>query len=434
MKKNIAIEFDHVSKYFELGRTRSHSFQEILVGLFRRRERKEKFWVLRDVSLELEHGQTIGFIGANGAGKSTALKLISQIIEPNAGEIRTYGRIGALLELGAGFHPDLTGRENIYLNGSILGLDQSFIRSRFDEIVAFSELGNFIDVPVKHYSSGMYVRLGFSVAVHMDPEILLVDEVLAVGDAAFQHKCLDRISEMRREGITIVLVSHDLNSVESLCDRAYWFDEGRIAAQGDATDVVMTYLNAVAEEEDRKASALQESSQDGQRLKARHEENGRWGSRRVELTDVEFYNRDGDRSWIFFTGEPMEIRLHYQATEEVESPIFGLAIHHQDGTHVCGPNTQFGELEIPAVQGEGLVSYIIPSLELLAGTYFVSAAVVNDLNTEIYDYHDRLYKFRVFRGACRERYGMITMRGQWQIDNTEPPVADAINADASSGA
>jgi lipopolysaccharide transport system ATP-binding protein len=243
---------------------------------------------------------------------------------------------------------------------------------------------------------------------------------------------------MRRNGITIVLVSHDLNSVESLCDRAYWFSDGRIAAQGDATDVVMTYQNAVAEEEARKAEALSAADREDRPRQSRRQETSRWGNRRVEITDVEFYNQEGEKSWVFFTGDPIEIRIHYEAQEEVESPIFGLAIHHQDGAHICGPNTQFGELDIPKVQDEGFVSYKIPSLELLAGTYLVSAAVVNDLNTEIYDYHDRLYKFRVFHGTCRERYGMITMGGQWQFHprgrrDAESPVADSVIARTSSG-
>ncbi|RLC75531.1 MAG: ABC transporter ATP-binding protein, partial [Chloroflexi bacterium] len=201
---SLAIRFENVSKKFNLHHERKRSFQELALGLFRRDNgSREEFWALRDVDFNVEQGETVGLIGPNGAGKSTALKLVSRIIEPTSGRIKVNGRVGALLELGAGFHPDLTGRENIYLNGSILGLGRAEIERKLDDIIAFAELERFIDVPVKHYSSGMYVRLGFSVAVHTDPEVLLVDEVLAVGDAAFQRKCLERIDRMRSEGVTV---------------------------------------------------------------------------------------------------------------------------------------------------------------------------------------------------------------------------------------
>jgi ABC-type polysaccharide/polyol phosphate transport system ATPase subunit len=227
-----AIQFDHVSKKFILHRERPRSLQELAVNLFRRNNNShEEFWALQDVSFTVEQGETLGLIGPNGAGKSTALKLISRIIEPTSGQIEVNGQVGALLELGAGFHPDLTGRENIYLNGSILGLSRAQIRRKLDAIIAFAELERFIDVPVKHYSSGMYVRLGFSVAVHTDPEVLLVDEVLAVGDQNFQHKCLERIMEMQRQGITICFVSHGLGEVRRLCSRAVWLDDGMVQAR-----------------------------------------------------------------------------------------------------------------------------------------------------------------------------------------------------------
>ncbi|MBN1487947.1 MAG: ABC transporter ATP-binding protein, partial [Anaerolineae bacterium] len=221
----VAVEFDHVSKRFILEKSRSQSFQEVMVNLFKRERRESQaFWALNDVTFSLEKGKTVGFIGANGAGKSTALKMISSIIEPTSGEVRSYGRVGALLELGAGFHPDLTGRENIFLNGAILGLSRDEIRGKVDDIISFAELERFIDVPVKHYSSGMYVRLGFSVAIHTKPEILLVDEVLSVGDANFQHKCMEQIAQLRNSGVTIVLVSHSLETIQSFCEHVIWFD------------------------------------------------------------------------------------------------------------------------------------------------------------------------------------------------------------------
>ena len=216
-----AIRFDGVSKKFILHHERARSFQELVVGLFRHNNRsREEFWALRDVSFTVAPGETVGIIGPNGAGKSTVLKLISRIMEPTSGQITVHGRIGALLELGAGFHPDLTGRENIYLNGSILGLSRAEIRCRLDDIIAFAELERFIDIPVKHYSSGMYVRLGFSVAVHTDPEVLLVDEVLAVGDAEFRKKSAERIENFRKNSTTILMVSHNLGAVQRMGERA----------------------------------------------------------------------------------------------------------------------------------------------------------------------------------------------------------------------
>lgn len=409
---DIAVSFDHVSKYFVLKEDRATSFRELMVNLFRRQDRSEEdwFWVLRDVSFELEAGKTIGFIGANGAGKSTLLKLIAGILEPTSGEIRTSGRIGALLELGAGFHPDLTGRENVYLNGSILGMGRSEIAERFDEIVAFSELEEFIDMPVKHYSSGMYVRLGFSVAVNTEPEVLLVDEVLSVGDVSFQRKCMERIADLRRRGVTIVLVSHGLETVQNFCDEAIWLEDGRIEAQGDATDVAMAYRAAMAKKHTRR----------GQRQESEEEDDARrWGTGEVQITDVELYDGQGQLETTFATGDPMEIRLRYQASKRVEAPVFGVAIHHQNGAHICGPNTkQFG-LEIPAVEGEGVVRYRIPELNLLEGSYLLSAAVVDGATSETYTFHDRLYPFRVYQGDCRELYGLVSLKGVWEISNAD---------------
>jgi len=419
---SVAVEFSHVSKYFFLSQQHSRSFQEIVVNLFRRQPTThDELHILRDVSFQLEHGQTVGFIGANGAGKSTILKLISRIIEPSSGHIQVSGRIGALLELGAGFHPELTGRENIYLNASIMGLSREEIHRKLDAIISFAELEQFIDTPVKHYSSGMYVRLGFAVAVHTNPEILLVDEVLAVGDAAFQHKCMDRIAQMRRKGVTIVWVSHDLGTIQSLCHQAIWFDEGRIAAQGNATDVVMAYLNHVAEKEESRARFEAEQSAAetgavasvGEPVEVRKD---RWGTGKVRVTDVTLCDVQGHTAVTFRTGETLHICLRYHAEERVERPVFGLAIYHQNGAHICGPNTHFGGLEIAAVEGTGQVVYTIPALPLLEGAYEITIAAHNQADTEIFDYHDRLYSFRVYPGKSLERYGLVTLNGSWRLD------------------
>jgi lipopolysaccharide transport system ATP-binding protein len=402
------IQLRQISKRFAMHRERQRSFQETFIRLFqRKRDRGRQFWALNDVSFEVHAGDCFGIIGSNGSGKSTLLKLITGILEPTSGDIITGGRIASLLELGAGFHPDLTGRENIFLNGSVYGLSRQQMLSRLDKIIDFTELGDFIDVPIKHYSSGMYVRLGFAVAIHIDPDLMLVDEVLSVGDAAFQHKCLDSIGKFRAQGGTLVFVSHDLGTVQSLCNKAIWLDSGQVRAAGQPTDVAMAYLNEVAHrEEDKSTGEPSQTPEDAQR---------RWGTGKVRITDVRLCDGTGTPRHIFVTGGVMEVRLRYRAEGRVEEPVFGIAIHHQNGAHLCGPNTDFGGLRIPSLEGEGLVVYRIPALSLLEGAYTVSVAVVDRGDSEMYDYHDRAYPFRVSTGTSRERFGMVTLRGDWQI-------------------
>ncbi len=393
-----AIQFDGVSKKFILHHERARSFQELVVGLFRRNHRsREEFWALRDVSFAVEPGETVGIIGPNGAGKSTLLKLAARVIEPTSGRIAVRGRIGALLELGAGFHPDLTGRENIYLNGSILGLSRAEIRRRLDDIIGFAELERFIDVPVKHYSSGMYVRLGFSIAVHTDPEILLVDEVLAVGDQAFQRKCLERIDDLRRQGVTVLFVSHSADAVRALCNRAVWLHEGRVVADDAAEAVVRRYL---------------EHSWGRQTVSQPGGDERRWGTGRIRIVRVRLLDGEGRERQQFRTGEPLVVEIRYRAEERVERPIFGLAIHRSDGVHITGPNTRFAGLDIPAVEGEGIVTYTIPALPLLEGLYYISVSAHNWEDTEMYEYQDRVYSFRVL-SVGGEKYGVINSGGIW---------------------
>ena len=400
-----AIRFDCVSKKFNLHRERARSFQELVLHLFRRSNSSgEEFWALRNVNFTVEQGEMVGLIGPNGAGKSTALKLISRIIEPTSGQIEVNGRVGALLELGAGFHPDLTGRENIYLNGSILGLSRAQIRQKLDEIIAFAELERFIDVPVKHYSSGMYVRLGFSVAVHTDPEILLVDEVLAVGDAAFHRKCLDRINGIKDQGVTIVFVSHNLNTVRDLCTRGIWLREGCVAGIGPVEKVIDGYLNAVTAEQ---AVALQQHKiQESAR---------RWGNGEVEITGVRFLDIAGKERFIFKTGEPMITRISFRSRHRVERPVFGIAIYRNDGMHINGPNTRFADYEIDAIEGEGVIDYCIKSLPLLRGTYEFSATVYDCACQQPYDHHHRMYSFMVEQGDIVERYGCVYVPSRWRL-------------------
>jgi lipopolysaccharide transport system ATP-binding protein len=245
---SVAVSFDHVSKRFILRHEHAYTILESVIRLVNpTRGTREEYWALRDVSFEILNGETFGIIGPNGAGKSTALKLMARILEPTSGQVMVRGRISPLLELGAGFHPELTGRENIYLNAALFGVSEAEARDRYQQIVEFSELQDIIDVPLKHYSSGMYMRLAFAVAANIIPDILLVDEVLAVGDEAFQKKCLRKIEEFQTEGRTIVFVSHDLDSVRRICQRTLWLDRGVVQAMGPTDDVVNAYLRTLVE-------------------------------------------------------------------------------------------------------------------------------------------------------------------------------------------
>jgi ABC-type polysaccharide/polyol phosphate transport system ATPase subunit len=401
---NIAISVQNVSKKFTLHHERSRSFQELALGLFQRGNgTREEFWALRDVSFEIAPGETVGLIGPNGAGKSTVLKLISRIIVPTSGQIEVNGRLGALLELGTGFHPDLTGRENIYLYGSILGLNRAKIRQRLHDIIAFAELERFIDTPVKHYSSGMYVRLGFSVAVHIEPEILLVDEVLAVGDYSFQAKCVQKINEMQHKGVTIVFVSHALNMVQDICDRALWLHDGKMILEGHSSKVVGKYLEGFISGKDGAPS-----TQTGFEL------GKRWGSREAEITGVHFYDAHGNEQDVFETGGSFAARIQYEAHKKIENPRIGVAIHRLDGTHVNGPNTDSSNYPIGVIEGKGAIDYIIDSLPLLPGTYLFSAAIYDHTGMYPFDHHDRTYLFRVRQGPIKERLGLVYIPCQWE--------------------
>jgi lipopolysaccharide transport system ATP-binding protein len=406
----IAIAFENISKRFILRKEQPRSFQEVMVGLLHKRRPSEEFWALRDVGFEVQHGEAMGLIGPNGAGKSTVLKLISRIIEPTSGHIEVNGRVAALLELGAGFHPDLTGRENIFLNGSILGLSRAEVKKRFESIVEFSGIGPFVDVPVRHYSSGMQVRLGFSIATAVDPDILLIDEVLAVGDQAFQAKCLQRIGEMRRKGTTLLFVSHNTNLVRRLCNRTVRLEEGRIHSQGDTGEVITGYLRDISSEQ-YNGVALDDSGapRPGQR----------WGSGLVEIVGVRFLDGQGQERTEFRTGETLVARITYQAHQRVENPAFGVALHRSDGMHVTGPDTATTGFEIDCIEGKGTIEYIIDHLPLLPGEYQFTATVYDHYSIHPYDHHHRMYTFQVKPGIVGESEGVVYIPCSWRHHRQE---------------
>lgn len=369
------------------------------------------------VSLAVAAGTTVGFVGRNGSGKSTLLKLVAGITRPTTGTVRVRGRISALIELGAGFHPEISGRENVFINGVMLGLTKGEIARRFEEIVEFAELEDFIDSPVKTYSSGMYMRLGFAVAVHVDPDVLLVDEVLAVGDEGFSLKCLDKFAEFKRRGKTIVLVTHGLGLVERYCDEAVWVDAGRIRGRGDPRRVVHAYTTDVAKNEesalasaDRKVQEAAETSggREGGAPEAAADPpvvtdeppsdmfraaQGRWGSGPVRIDRVAL-ERDGTEAHVFRSGDRVAIRLAVSTPRPVRDFVFGISIFNAEGVCCYGTNTDIEQFEPVEMTGAGEVLFVIDSLDLVDGTYKLDVAAHTRHGLQ-YDYHRLLHTFRV---------------------------------------
>ncbi len=417
------IQFENVSKHFVVKRDRRNSFQERLIGLFKPHVMpNEEFWALRDVSFAITKGETIGLIGHNGSGKSTTLKLITQILEPTHGRVIVDGRISALLELGSGFHPELTGRENIFLNGSLLGIGRTEMGTKIRDIISFSELEEFIDMPVKHYSSGMYMRLGFAVAISVDPDILITDEVLAVGDEAFQRKCMDRIYALKKRGKTILFVSHGLGQVRDLCDRALWFDHGKLLIDSEPTVAIDAYLSQTNQRDAARlqAEAAEEAQQPIEETTASEgpplepEENlNRWGDYAAEIVKVELLSAAGEPIRSATTGDSLTVRMHYQAHSLIEDPVFGLAIHNRNGLHINGPNTRWGGLEIPSIRGAGFIDYTIPNLPLLEGDYEITVAIYDHTTTRAHDHHDRMYMLKVYTPSIAERFGTVYIPSEW---------------------
>ena len=399
-----AIRLQKVSKRFAFTPDTPQSVLESVISVVsRRRAKAQDLWAVRDVTFDIEPGRCVGIIGRNGSGKSSLLKLIARIIQPTTGQIEVRGRVSALLELGAGFHQDLTGRENIYLNASVLGLNREQTEGLFDEIVAFSELGRFIDMPVKHYSSGMYMRLGFSVAIHVRPDILIVDEILAVGDQTFQAKCMDRIMEMKRAGVTILFISHDLSTIGNLCSDVIWLDRGRVRQVGPAEQVLAQYRDHLFQRV-------------GEQLNLENDAGGfrRWGSRLIEITGVRLLDDDGRETTIFHTGDSLRVEIAYVAHEPVSEPEFGLALYRHDGLHIAGPNTRVGGLAMGVVEGSGVVCYAIEQLPFLPGRYQLSAAIHDSARPHAYDFHEEAYAFRIVEGGTREKEGLLALSASWE--------------------
>lgn len=398
-----AVTVDDVSKIFRMYHERAGNLKELFTK--GRLSRYDEFPALCNVSFEIEEGSVFALVGHNGCGKSSLLRIMAGIHRPTSGRITTRGRISALLELGAGFHPELTGRENVYLNAAILGLRRTEVDDIFDQIVEFSGLEAFIDSPVKHYSSGMYVRLGFSVAVNVDPQILIIDEVIAVGDEEFQRRCFEHLATLRDRGITIVMVTHSLNLVQTICDRAAWLDHGKLMAVGPAAEVVHQYLTQVNETESERLEDDRRADTTG---------GGRPHALRSRLSfeRFEFLDASGHAASTALPLEPLTVRLHFRCEQPIDAPLFSFAVETEHGVYLANPGMRAGDRSTSYV-GTNHVDYRIPSLPFAPGTYNFSFAAHDAHGLSVLDKQERAAVLRVQPGPTIVA-GQIDLLGDWE--------------------
>jgi ABC-type polysaccharide/polyol phosphate transport system ATPase subunit len=413
-----AIALNDVSKSYRLW-GRGSQFATLKSALLKRDVKlapEASIAALKGVSFAVDKGEAFGIIGRNGSGKSTLLKIITGILKPTSGTVAVNGRIAALIELGAGFHPEITGRENIVINGIMLGLTRREIEQRFDSIVEFSGISDFIDQPVKTYSSGMYVRLGFAVAVHVDPDVLLIDEVLSVGDEEFSAKCVAKIQEMKYRGVTLVFVTHQLDQVRNLCDRALWLDHGQVEAIGDPVRVVDHYLQEVAGTSVAAAApaAGTTTAEAAVATQGAHkDEEERFGSGEVILSRVALADDRGRELVALGAGTAVTIEMDVTVRVPQDDFVFGVGIYHADGTCVYGTNTDLEGLSPQRLEGDGRVRFVMSSLDLVAGTYRIDAAV-HTRNGRAFDYRRGVIRFVV--GARVHDIGIYRPKHQWKVE------------------
>ena len=392
-----AISVNSLSKNFRLYHERNRYIKAAL--LRGRRAKYEEFWALSDVSFEVAHGATLGIIGSNGSGKTTMLKCLTGIYTPDKGRIRIDGKVAALLELGAGFHPELTGSENIYLNGAILGMTKRDVQSRFSSIVEFAGLERFIDTPVKNFSSGMVVRLGFSIASHVEPKILLIDEILSVGDQDFQRKSSEKIEEFRREGRTIVVVSHSLGLVQQLCKEVIWLEKGQIKQVGVAADVISSYTGG---------SYAQHSDKDD-------DSRERWGTGDARINSIELLNPNGTQAQVLESSAALQVRLQLSAHTKLESPILRVAITRLNGDVIWATSTQRGTNTMRVLDGAATATLTIDSIHLLEGTYYLSASITDSTGTNEFDHCENWVRFNVHKSNVFDE-GIVAINSNWNLE------------------
>ncbi len=392
------IAFEKVSKRYRLG---GGSLRETIAALLGGRDRADHVEALKEVSFAVEEGGSLGIIGPNGAGKTTILKLMAGITAPTRGTVSVNGRVSALIELGAGFHSDLTGRENVYLYGAILGLKRREIAARFDDIVDFAGTGRFLDTPLKRYSWGMQARLAFAVAAHVEPDILLVDEVLSVGDAAYQVRCAERIGQMRDGGATIVFVSHHLELVVETCQQTIFLDGGEIQYMGETQKAVNRYQEAL-----RKSGQAQAWATPGG-LGVRS------GSFEMEILEVRLLDGEGRQTQTYQMGEKMVVRIAYVAHRPVSEPVFGVEITRQDDLYCYATNTRWDGLRTGCIAGRGVIEIEMPHLNLSAGAYLMGVGILEQNAIAFYDFHDKAYPFQV--QTSKNDRGVLYLDHTWRF-------------------
>jgi len=420
LKDHVPITLQNVSKNYRLWGRRSQ-FATLKSALLRRDVKfsaDSMVPALRDISFSVDAGEAFGIIGRNGSGKSSLLKIVSGILKPTSGRVLVRGRVAALIELGAGFHPEITGRENVYINGIMLGLTRADIDKRFDRIVEFAGIGEFLDQPVKTYSSGMYVRLGFAVAVHVDPDILLIDEVLSVGDEEFSHKCVAKIQEMKYRGVTLLFVTHQLDQVRNLCDRALWLDHGAAAMIGDPLRVVDAYLQNVAGVSPSPSPAVETPAVVGDAEQAPTadrdpQEEERWGSGEVVLRRVALVDHEGRDLVALSAGTPVTLEFDVEVRVPQNDFVFGVGIYHADGTCVYGTNTDVEGLMPESLDADGSVRFVMPSLDLVAGSYRIDAAI-HTRSGRAFDYRRGCIRFIV--GSRTHDVGVYRPKHDWTFE------------------
>ncbi len=424
------IEFKNVSKHFKIYKNRSYSIKEKFINMVLKRNKLEvkNFDVLKDASFKIEKGQTVGIIGENGTGKSTTLKLISKILYPDEGDILVNGKVSALLEVGAGFQPDLTGKENVYLYGSILGLSRDEINERYDSIVEFSELKDFMDMPVKNYSSGMYMRLAFAVAINVNPDILVVDEVLAVGDENFQKKCINKILAFKKQGKTIVFVSHDMSIVRKICDRVFFIKRGGYMIEGTPEQMIGLYMKLVYSNDDDKQLVEQEIENKAKNIEKvvsdkieyninLHEaqeyiEGNRFGNKDLEITNVYFSSSQGQITNTFLTGDNIVINVEFKKNKEVEDAVCGFSIYSEEDWRLVGHNCRQDGIIFTNIKDKNHMKLTIKANRFLKGKYYLEIALHSSDETKQYDFRVKHYYFNIVESDIQE-FGKMRVDCDW---------------------
>jgi len=407
-----AIAIRNVHKEFIIPHERKTTLFENLLGAFSS-STYEKFVSLKNINLVIEKGESVGIIGDNGSGKSTLLKILAKILRPTSGSVEVNGRITPFLELGVGFQPDLTARENIEVYSTIMGLSRKEIAANMDSVLEFAGLMNFKDTKLKNFSSGMQVRLAFATAIQMKPEILLVDEVLAVGDMEFQQKCLDIFQKYKEDGITLIFVSHDLTAVRRFCDKVLLLKGGQQVAYGNTGEIIDRYIYGVDKPEAQSSSAESPAPEANETANPEPVKRDRWGNQKIVITDVTLYDKYGNKNDRINAGDPLSIQIRYVANEPVHDPVLGIAIYSDSGLLCYGTNTYIKKIELGSVTGEGCINISIPRVEYVSGKFLLTVAAHTKDHVPL-DWLDKKYSFHVI--GTSQTAGLFEMNSEWSAE------------------